>query len=119
MTIQSVESALHTLSSAMRADPHYARGWHDNIAVMMQDAGADYDVSNDGAARFMKLAFGVTTGNETLRYHRVIAAAKSLIDASRRKYWEDIGGELRDLESALDAYDRAIAMASVSAGVPL
>ncbi|MGM0377052.1 MAG: hypothetical protein ACQEQ0_09765 [Bacteroidota bacterium] len=43
----------------MKKDPDYAHSWHANISVMMQDAGCARDIANDGASRFMKLAFGV------------------------------------------------------------
>ena len=55
------ELAIQVLSRCMREDYDLAWGWHCNIAVMAQDAGASHAVSNDGAARFMKLAFGVDT----------------------------------------------------------
>ena len=54
-----VKNAVNTLKRVMKKDAEYAYGWHSNIAVMMQDAGASYEVSNEGAKRFMKLAFGV------------------------------------------------------------
>ena len=57
----TIQDAINRLSGAMEEDPEYAWGWHCNIAVMMQDAGADYATANEGAARFMKLAFGVDT----------------------------------------------------------
>ena len=69
---QKTSDALMILSEAMRDDPDYAEGWHDNIAVMMQDAGASHEVSNDGAARFMKLAFGVETGKRGQKPRRSI-----------------------------------------------
>ena len=56
-----IQGAMNTLKKAMKKDSDYARGWHCNIAVMAQDAGASHEVSNDGAARFMKLAFDVDT----------------------------------------------------------
>jgi len=49
------------LKKAMKKDSDYAHSWHCNIACMAQDAGADYDVSNEGASRFIKLAFDVDT----------------------------------------------------------
>lgn len=55
---------MNTLSKAMKEDRSYAWSWHCNIAVMAQDAGATHEISNEGAARFMKLAFGVDTGEE-------------------------------------------------------
>lgn len=54
-----VKEAMETLSAAMQRDPDYAHSWHANISVMAQDAGCDRDIANDGASRFMKLAFDV------------------------------------------------------------
>ena len=58
-----IEAALNILRKAMKEDYDYAWSWHCNVAVMMQDAEASHRISNDGAARFMKLAFGVDTSN--------------------------------------------------------
>lgn len=57
------KEAFETLKQAMKDDPEYAWSWHCNIAVMCRDAGATHNVSNDGAARFMKLCFGVDTSS--------------------------------------------------------
>lgn len=51
--------AIKSLSEAMNEDPDYAYSWHANISMMVQDAGCDRDIANDGASRFMKLAFDV------------------------------------------------------------
>ena len=59
-----VKKAMDILRKAMKKDPAYAYGWHCNIARMMQDAGASHEIANDGAARFMKLAFDVDTTKE-------------------------------------------------------
>ena len=59
-----IKRAMSTLKKAMIKDPDYAWGWHCNIAVMAQDAGVSHKVSNDGAARFMKLAFDVDTARQ-------------------------------------------------------
>lgn len=53
--------AVRVLSRCIQKDPDLAWAWHCNIAVMMQDEGVSHAVSNRGAARFMKLAFGVDT----------------------------------------------------------
>ena len=58
---KKIEKAMGTLKKAMAKDPDYAWTWHCNIAVMAQDAGVSHKISNDGAARFMKLAFDVDT----------------------------------------------------------
>ena len=57
----NIEKAMETLKQAMKEDYGYAWSWHCNIAVMAQDAGADHEVANEGASRFMKLAFDVDT----------------------------------------------------------
>ena len=54
-----IEIAMNTLRNAMNKDHDYAWGWHCNMAVMAMDAGAEHNVANDGAARFMKLAFDI------------------------------------------------------------
>lgn len=51
--------AIESLSEAMKKDPDYAHSWHANISMMFQDAGCNRDIANDGASRFMKLAFNV------------------------------------------------------------
>ena len=56
-----IEEAIGVLKTAMKKDSDYAHSWHCNIAVMAQDAGANYKVSNEGASRFMKLCFDVET----------------------------------------------------------
>ena len=58
---KKIGQAINTLKEAMEDDIDYACSWHDNIAVMVQDAGASHKVSNEGAKRFMKLCFGVDT----------------------------------------------------------
>ena len=67
--MNAIAKAVKTLSEAMENDPDYAHGWHCNLAVCAQDAGATYDQGNDTASRFMKLAFGVTTSNEVAEGH--------------------------------------------------
>lgn len=62
--MNEIEKAMNTLRKAMKEDRGYAWAWHCNIAVMAQDAGASHEISNAGAARFMKLAFDVDTGEE-------------------------------------------------------
>lgn len=56
-----VEGAMTVLKEAFKQDPDYAHSWHCNIACMVMDAGADHKVANDGASRFMKLAFDINT----------------------------------------------------------
>lgn len=57
----TIQQAMERLTLAIQEEPDYAQGWHDNIAVAAQDAGTTYKVANDGASRFMKLAFNVDT----------------------------------------------------------
>jgi hypothetical protein len=52
-----VPDAMNALKQAINSDPDYAWSWHCNIAVTQQDAGVSHEMSNDGAARFMKLCF--------------------------------------------------------------
>ena len=53
---EEIKHAINVLTYAMEVDS-YLWSWHCNLAVMFQDAGCDYHVSQDGAARFLKLAF--------------------------------------------------------------
>jgi len=56
----TTEDLMTYLKKAMKEeDGSYAWAWHCNIAMMAYDAGAEHKVANDGAARFMKLAFDV------------------------------------------------------------
>lgn len=48
------------LSFKLQTDPDYAWGWHCNLAVMAQDAGAPHKEANISAANFMKRVFNVT-----------------------------------------------------------
>ena len=57
----SIKDAMDTLALAMQADPEYAWGWHCNIAMAAYDGGSPHNVANEGAARFMRLCFGVDT----------------------------------------------------------
>lgn len=68
-----IKEAVNTLRAAFRDDPAFARSWHDNLAMSFFDAqihdeGAStpHAVANDGATRFMKLAFGADTSGPTL-----------------------------------------------------
>ena len=62
-----VHSAMEVLKAAMKADPDFARTWHDNLAMAVMDSESrdnlrsDHEVANDAAARFMKSAFDVDT----------------------------------------------------------
>ena len=51
--------AIDCLCIAFAQNHDYARSWHDNIAVCIQDEGVEHNPSNRAAARFMKHAFGV------------------------------------------------------------
>lgn len=57
----SVSKAMNVLKNAMQEDYGYAWSWQCNLAVMMQDVGVPHKVANEGAARFMKLAFDIDT----------------------------------------------------------
>jgi hypothetical protein len=65
-----VHSAMEVLKAAMKADPDFARTWHDNLAMAVMDSESrgdlqsDHEVANDAAARFMKSAFDVDTTKE-------------------------------------------------------
>lgn len=67
-TSTACKLAMKVLTEAFEADEGYAHSWHCNIAMAIQDACAQegrdniHAVSNEAATRFMKLAFGVTTG---------------------------------------------------------
>ncbi len=61
------------LRKAFRADPDYARTWHDNIAMAYYDSSGPVEADsnahaeqlrtgNEAASRFMKLCFNVETG---------------------------------------------------------
>lgn len=64
----TVKDAFDVLRKAMQSDPDYAWSWHCNIAMAQYDAmitGRMLDrelihkKANEGAAKFMKLCFGV------------------------------------------------------------
>lgn len=63
-----IAEAVAVLKRAMAEDPDYARTWHDNAAICFYDSipegrlDDDHRIANEGAARFMKLAFEVETG---------------------------------------------------------
>lgn len=52
------EVALSILNEAFK-DQDYLRSWHDNLSICFQDAGCERSIAQDGASRFLKLAFGV------------------------------------------------------------
>ena len=64
-----IKNAVDTLKKAFKADPAFAHTWHCNIAMAVQDSdkwlreslSIQHAVANDGASRFMKLAFDVET----------------------------------------------------------
>ena len=57
-----VPMALDILKEELQ-DQEYARAWHANIAVCMQDEGCPYNASNRAAARFMYILFGIDTSD--------------------------------------------------------
>jgi hypothetical protein len=88
-----IERAMNTLSEAFKNDPDYAHSWHCNIACMAMDAGASHEVANEGASRFMKLAFGVETNegvcyNDEYRIDSQIEAMKK--EAQTEEKWLEI-----------------------------
>jgi hypothetical protein len=54
-----VLSAMAILSKTMEEDQSYAWAWASTVAVAVHDAGADYLVAVHGAAKFLRIAFGV------------------------------------------------------------
>lgn len=58
---QGVAEELTVLRAAIRLDESYAWSWHCNLAMSFFDEGGDRAVANRGAARFMRLLFGVDT----------------------------------------------------------
>ncbi len=69
-----VEKAMNVLKKAFHDDLDYAHSWHCNIAMAYYDASGlpvkpdnsddhieQLRIGNDGARRFMKLAFDVET----------------------------------------------------------
>lgn len=71
--MNSCAEAVRTLSEAFRDDPDYAYSWHSNIAMAMLDSldTNDFDKAhkacNEGARRFMKLAFDVEGYSDMLK----------------------------------------------------
>jgi hypothetical protein len=59
-----IEKAFEVIKKEMILDPWYAWSWHCNIAVCAQDSGLDHASSNEAAARFMSMCFGVDTSKE-------------------------------------------------------
>ena len=57
----TVAQAMDVLREAMKEDYGYAWGWHCNVAMAAQDAGAPHKEANERAAGFMRNAFGVDT----------------------------------------------------------
>jgi len=66
------EKAMNVLKKAFHEDPDYAHSWHCNLAMAFYDASGPVEtdsndhieqlrIGNDGASRFMKLAFDVKT----------------------------------------------------------
>jgi hypothetical protein len=59
-----IKNSIDSLSKNMKYDEAYAMSWLDNISMSMQDAGCGRDVANEGASRFMKLAFNIDITKE-------------------------------------------------------
>lgn len=56
---ESVAAAFQTLKEAMEDDPHYAWGWHCNVAMSAADEGVHHSVANAAADRFMRIMVGM------------------------------------------------------------
>lgn len=54
-----VVAAYETLMQAIKGDESLAWAWHCNVAINAVDAGTPHKQANEGAARFMQLAFNV------------------------------------------------------------
>lgn len=63
--------AIEALSDSFKNDSSFAWTWHCNLAMSFYDAGGDHETANDGAARFMKLAFGVDTSDAEPKSERL------------------------------------------------
>lgn len=59
ITPKDIKKAIKVLSIAMREDPAFAWGWHCNIAMVAQDAGAPHEQANKQTAAFMRHTFNV------------------------------------------------------------
>ena len=53
----SISKAMASLKQAIHEDAGYAQSWFANLSVMFQDAGCAKSIADDGANRFMNLAF--------------------------------------------------------------
>jgi len=69
-----ISMAMGILKDAFEKAPDYAHGWHCNLAMSFLDAETSnagqrcmIDVCNDGASRFMKVAFGIKTSRNMLK----------------------------------------------------
>ena len=68
-----IEDAVDTLKRAFKSDPAFAHGWHCNIAMAFYDSFPEderddttrgcHQMANEGATRFMKMAFDVETSD--------------------------------------------------------
>jgi hypothetical protein len=64
---EEIKQAMDTLSKAMNEDEGYLISWHANLAMALFDAMDDNCIDdhvkhcwcNDGASRFINLAFGI------------------------------------------------------------
>jgi len=67
-----IKTAIGILSTAIKDDDSYARGWHANLAMAFYDSINEKCIDNDikhcwcneGATRFMKLLFNVDFPHE-------------------------------------------------------
>lgn len=55
----AITKAFCVIETAIKQDHGYAWTWHCNIAMGFYDVGGEHKLANEGAARFMMVAFGV------------------------------------------------------------
>lgn len=60
---EKAAAAMRMLKDVFAADPDYAHSWHCNVAMSLYDSmeSPNHVTANEGASRFMKLAFDVIT----------------------------------------------------------
>ena len=70
----TTKDIISMLSKRIKTDEELAWWFHCNIAMTAFEAGTEYKMANDGAARFMKLAFDV----DTTKYNAYLEIMKGL-----------------------------------------
>ena len=56
---ESIKDSMKSLSQAMKRDEGYVMSWFHNLSVTFQDVGLNKKQADEGAKRFMRLAFDV------------------------------------------------------------